>query len=403
MSRRVVITGLGAVSSIGANVAEHLASLKAGKVGIGPTRLMDGTQLRVKCFAEAADFNPDAFLEPRQRGLMDRNSELALAAAREAVAQAGDPLDGVAPEKAGVIYGASVGFQSIEDGYHRLNATPPGRPHPFTVPRSMPSSSASQISMAHRVLGPSFSVASACSSASHAIGLSFHMIRSGLLDVALSGGSEAPHTLGFLKAWEALRVLSPDGCRPFSADRNGLVLGEAGGVVVLEELERARGRGAPILAEVVGFGMSADGNDLTAPDGTSTARAMRLALADAGLAPEAIDYVSAHGTGTVLNDKTETAALRTVFGAKLDTMPVSSTKSMHGHCLGAAGALGVIGTVLAMREGFVPPTMGYRVPDPDCALDCVPNAARDHAVGHALVNAFAFGGLNAVLALKAWH
>ncbi|MFG1361136.1 beta-ketoacyl-[acyl-carrier-protein] synthase family protein [Xanthobacter pseudotagetidis] len=403
MSRRVVITGLGAISSIGANVAEHLASLKAGKVGIGPTRLMDGAQLRVKCFAEAADFNPDAFLEPRQRGLMDRNSELALGAAREAVAAAGDALEGVAPEKAGVIYGASVGFQSIEDGYQRLNATPPGRPHPFTVPRSMPSSSASQISMAHRVLGPSFAVASACSSASHAIGLSFHMIRSGLLDVALTGGSEAPHTLGFLKAWEALRVLSPDGCRPFSADRNGLVLGEAGGVVVLEEMERARGRGAEILAEVVGFGMSADGNDLTAPDGTSTARAMRLALADAGIAPEAIDYVSAHGTGTVLNDKTEAAALRAVFGERLAKVPVSSTKSMHGHCLGAAGALGVLATVLAMREGFVPPTMGYRVPDPDCAIDCVPNAARDHAVDHALVNAFAFGGLNAVLALKAWH
>lgn len=223
------------------------------------------------------------------------------------------------------------------------------------------------------------------------------------MDVALSGGAEAPLTHGMIKSWEALRVLSADGCRPFSADRAGLVLGEAAGIIVLEELERARARGATIHGEVVGFGMSADGNNLTAPDATSTARAMALALADAGLPPAAVDYVNAHGTGTVLNDKTETAALRAVFGAHLDTLPVSSTKSMHGHCLGAAGALSVVASALALRHGFLPPTMGFRVRDPECDIDCVPNAARDADIDVVLSNAFAFGGLNAVLALKAYR
>lgn len=401
MTRRVAITGLGAISAIGANVPEHLASLKAGRVGIGPTRLLPADELRIKSFGEVSDFKPQDHFEPQLINLMDRNSQLALVAAREAMAHAGDVLEGVSPERAGVIYGASIGFQSTEEGYRRLLGNPPARPHPFTVPRGMPSSSASHISMAYKVYGPSFSVASACSSASHAIGLAFQMIRGGLMDVALSGGCEAALTFGMVKSWEALRVLSPDGCRPFSADRNGLVLGEAAGVVVLEEWEHARARGATIYGELLGFGMSADGSDITAPDVTSTSRAMRLALSDAGITPEQVDYVNAHGTATVLNDKTEAAALRMVFGAHLDKMPVSSTKSMHGHTLGAAGALGLTAAVLAMRESFLPPTMGFTRPDPECDIDCVPNAARDQALDIVMTNAFAFGGLNAVLVLKA--
>lgn len=403
MTRRVVITGLGAISAIGANLPEHLDSLKAGRVGIGPTQLMPADQLRIKSFGEVTDFKPQEVLEAAQLGLADRNSQLAIVAAREAMAAAGDVLAGVPPERAGVIYGASIGFQSTEEGYRRVLATPPAKPHPFTVPRGMPSSSASHISMAHKVYGPSFAVASACSSASHAMGLAFHMIRGGLLDVALSGGSESPLTLGLVKSWEALRVLSSDACRPFSKDRSGLVLGEGAGVVVLEDLERAQARGATILAEVLGFGMSADGSDITAPDKVSTARAMTLALADAAIAPTEVDYVNAHGTATVLNDKTETAALRAVFAGHLDRIPVSSTKSMHGHTLGAAGALGVTAAVLALKEGFVPPTMGFREADPECDLDCVPNAARPASLDIAMVNAFAFGGLNAVLVLKAWR
>lgn len=403
MTRRVVITGLGAISSIGANVPEHLASLRAGRVGIGPTRLLPADQLRIKNFGEVADYKPQEHFTTPQLSLMDRNSQLALVAAREAMAGAGDVLEGLPPERAGVIYGASVGFQSTEEGYRRVLGDPPSRPHPFTVPRGMPSSSASQISMAHKIYGPSFAVASACSSASHSIGLAFHMIRSGQLDVAVSGGSEAPLTVGLIKSWEALRVLSPDVCRPFSKERAGLSLGEAGGVVVLEELERARARGATIHAELVGFGMSADGSDITAPDAVSTARAITLALADAGVEPTQVDYVNAHGTGTVLNDKTETAALRSVFAGHLDKMPVSSTKSMHGHTLGAAGALGITATVLALKEGFLPPTMGFTTPDPECDIDCVPNAAREQEIDIAIMNAFAFGGLNAVLVLKAYR
>ncbi|QFR34804.1 beta-ketoacyl synthase [Ancylobacter sp. TS-1] len=400
MTTRVAITGLGALSALGNDVPSHLAGLRAGTVGIGETRGVDVSSMKTKISAEVRDFVPEAHFEPRQLGLIDRTSQFAVVAARQALADAGPALEGVARHRAGAIFAASVGFHAVDDSYHKLYAEKAPRPHPFTVPRAMPSGQVSHVTMDLGIHGPSFSIASACSSASHAIGTAFHMIRSGMLDVAVAGGAESQITYGMLKSWEALRVLSPDGCRPFSKDRGGLVIGEGGAAVVLENMDRAIARGATIHGELVGFGMSADGMDITAPDMASAAASIHFALEDAGLAPERVDYVSAHGTATVLNDKTETAALRHVFGAHLGKLPVSSSKSQYGHTMNASGALDFVTTTLALREGFLPPTMGYREFDPDCDLDCVPNAARAAAIETAISSSFAFGGLNAVLALK---
>lgn len=400
MSRRVAITGLGAVSALGLGIPAHLAALREGRGGIGPLTLVPAGQVKTLVAGEVPDYSAEAHFTPRQISTIDRSAQFALLAAAEAMTAAAGATEGVSPQKAGVIFGAAVGCQTLEEGYLRI-LRDGARPLPFTVPRVMPSSAASQISMAYHLTGPSFSAASACASASHAVGLAFQMIRGGMLDMAVTGGCEAPLTLGMVKSWEALRVLAADTCRPFSKDRSGLVLGEGAAVLVLEEMERARARGATILGEVLGFGMTADGADLTAPDASSTARAIAAALDDAGLDAGAVDYVAAHGTGTVLNDKTETASLRTVLGERLAKVPVSSLKSMTGHCFGASGALGATAALLAMRHGFLPPTLNFREHDPECDLDCVPNAPRVAPAEVALVNAFAFGGLNAVLALRA--
>ncbi len=403
MAARVAVTGLGSLSALGNDVAAHLAGLRAGTVGIGETQGIDVSTMRTKISAEVRGFVPEAHFEPRQLSLVDRTSQFAVVAARQALADAGPALEGVARHRVGAIFAASVGFHAVDDSYRKLYAEGAARPHPFTVPRAMPSGQVSHVTMDLGIHGPAFSIASACSSAAHSIGTAFHMVRSGMLDVALAGGGESQLTYGMLKSWEALRVLSPEACRPFSKDRSGLVIGEGAGAVVLENLDRALARGATIHAEIVGFGMSADGMDITAPDMASAAASMRFALEDAGLAPEAIGYVSAHGTATALNDKTETAALRLVFGDHLARLPVSSSKSQYGHTMNASGALDFVTTVLALREGFLPPTMGFREFDPDCDLDCVPNAAREATVGAALSSSFAFGGLNAVLAVKRYE
>lgn len=400
MSRRVAITGIGAVSALGLGIPIHLEALRQGRGGIGPLTLVPQEQVKTRVVGEVPGYSAEAHFTPRQISTVDRSGQFALLAAAEAMTEAAGATEGVAPQKASVIFGAAVGCQTLEEGYVRI-LRDGARPLPFTVPRVMPSSAASQISMAYHITGPSFSAASACASASHAIGLAFQMIRGGMLDMAVTGGCEAPLTLGMVKSWEALRVLAADTCRPFSKDRSGLVLGEGAAVLVLEEMERARARGATILGEVLGFGMTADGADLTAPDASSTARAISAALDDAGLDAGAVDYVAAHGTGTVLNDKTETTSLRTVLGERLAKVPVSSLKSMTGHCFGASGALGVTAALLGMRNGFLPPTLNFREPDPECDVDCVPNAPRTATAEIALVNAFAFGGLNAVLAIRA--
>lgn len=400
MNSRVAVTGLGSLSALGNDVSAHLAGLRAGTVGIGETRGVDVSSMKTKISAEVRGFVPEEHFEPRQLGLVDRTSQFAVVAARQALLDAGPAFEGVARHRVGAIFAASVGSHAVDDSYRKLYAEGAPRPHPFTVPRAMPSGQVSHVTMDLGIHGPAFAIASACSSAAHAIGTAFHMVRSGMLDVAVSGGAESQLTYGMLKSWEALRVLSPDGCRPFSKDRAGLVIGEGAGAVVLENMDRALARGATIHAELVGFGMSADGMDITAPDMASAAASMRFALEDAGLAPEQIDYVSAHGTATVLNDKTEAGALRLVFGDHLARLPVSSSKSQYGHTMNASGALDFVTTVLALREGFLPPTMGFREADPDCALDCVPNAARDASIEAAISSSFAFGGLNAVLAVK---
>jgi nodulation protein E len=272
--------------------------------------------------------------------------------------------------------------------------------NPFTIPRIMANSAASHISMEFGITGPVYTISTACSSSTHAIGQAFWLIRNGVCDAALTGGSEAVFTLGVLKSWEAMRVVSPDTCRPFSKDRRGMILGEGGAMLVLEEYEAAVARGAQIHAEVAGFGMSSDAWHITQPSADGAALAIRQALADAGTGPESIEYINAHGTGTAANDATETAAIRTVFGPHADRLCVSSTKSMHGHALGAAGAIEAVATALALQHGCVPPTVNYREPDPACDLDVVPNKAKALQAEFAISNSFAFGGLNAVLVLR---
>jgi len=392
---------MGAVCATGHDAPSFLASLRAGTVGIGPIANIPTARLTVRTAAEIAGLDMAAHLPARRLPLLDRTSQLALVAGREAMAQAGltaEDMTGGA-----VILGASIGQETYDAAYDQLYGAGASRVHPFTVPRLMPNAPASNLSMEFGVRGPCFAVASACASANHAIGQAAHMIRAGMVDVALTGGSDASIVVGFMKGWEALRVLSPDTCRPFSRGRAGLVIGEGAGVLVLESAAHAQARGAPVIAEIAGFGMSADGVDITAPNVDGAARAMAAALADAGCAPSEIGYVNAHGTGTRLNDLTEVAALRLVFGAHLDRLPVSSTKSMIGHCMTACGALELIATVLAVRDGVLPPTMGFTEADPDCAIDCVPNAARPADVAVALSNTFAFGGLNAVLVARRWE
>jgi nodulation protein E len=271
---------------------------------------------------------------------------------------------------------------------------------PFTIPKAMANAGASRISFEHGVTGPVYTVSTACSSANHAIGQAFWMIRNGVADLAIAGGSEAPFSPGMLKAWEGMRVVSPDTCRPFSRDRKGLILGEGAGMLILEALDQAKSRGAKIYGELAGFGMSSDAHHLTQPSAEGAARAMRAALEDASAKPEAIGYINAHGTGTLANDPTETEAIRAVFGARQPM--VSSTKSMHGHALGAAGALEAAATLLALSRKIIPPTANFLAPDPTCDLDVVPNIAREAEIEWALSNSFAFGGLNAVLAFRTY-
>ena len=399
---RVVVTGLGALTPLGHTVPAYWEHLKQGASGLGPILYVQGREeLTQKIAGEVKDFDPLKHFSDRDLSTLDRFSQFALVAAREAIAQSGLVFDRPLSLRTATIIGTGVGGQNtLDDAFRRLYLEKKQRLFPLSIPRLMTNAPASQISMHHGLRGPAFVVASACASATHAIGLAFHMVRSGAVDCAVTGGTEACVSFGTLRGWEAMRVMAPDACRPFSKDRKGLILGEGAAVLVLEPLERARARGAQILGEIVGFGMTADAGDLTAPDIDGMSRAMEGAMADAKLAPQDIQYVNAHGTGTVANDSTETQALHKVFGDHARKLAVSSTKSMIGHALGAAGALELVATLLALREGIVPPTIGYLGPDPACDLDYVPNEARAMKIDAALSNSFAFGGLNAVLAVK---
>jgi nodulation protein E len=398
--RRVAITGIGAVTALGPDLKSLWSGVTEGRCGIRPIANIPIERLAVTQAAEVIGFDPLAHFEARRLPMLDRTSQLALVAGREAMADAGADLSRMGPTRAGVILGAAIGQETFDSSYKALYGENAKRLHPMTVPRIMPNAPASHLSMEFGLRGPCFSTASACASASHAIGLAFHMIRSGMMDVALTGGSDASIVVGFMKAWDALRVLSPDACRPFSRDRTGLVIGEGAAILVLEEWQHAQARGAKIYAELAGFGMSADAGELTAPDAAGAAQAMQAALDDAGMAPREVNYVNAHGTGTRLNDKTEVAALRQVFGGHLDGLPVSSSKSMHGHCLNAGGAIELAISALALHHGVLPPTIGFREPDPECLVDCVPNHSRPSSIRAAMSNSFAFGGLNAVLIVR---
>jgi nodulation protein E len=379
----------------------------AGNCGIAPIRTVDTSGLKFRNGAELRDLDPKTHFESSRMDLLDRFVQLVLLAAREAVRDAG--LVGITsgsgpasnglrlpPEcgtQAAVVTGTGAGGMATAE-----TQLPRARMHPFTVPRVMASASASQVAMEFGITGPAYTVCSACSSSSHAIGQAFWMVRQGLVEVALAGGSEAPFHLGTLKAWDALRVVAPDTCRPFSKDRRGLVLGEGAGILVLESLERAQARGARVYAELAGFGMSSDACHITQPTMEGPIHAMQAALRDAQIPAEAVGYINAHGTGTALNDVIESGAIGRVFGPK--PVPVSSTKSMHGHALGAAGAIEAIATALALQAGILPPTANFSEPDPECEIDVVANCSRHAHCEYAMSNSFAFGGLNAVLVLR---
>ena len=402
-SRRVAITGMGAISPLGVGAEALWQGLREGRSAIGPLHHPDAERLRVKVAAQVPDsFDPAANIDERTLPMLDRTSEFALHAAREAVAHSGlDFRQGQLGLRTAVIVGTGVGGETTQDEQsRRLYGENAARAHPLTIVRLMTNASASHISIAWGLRGPTFAVASACASANHAIIQAAQMIRWGLADVAITGGTEACLTYGALKAWEAMRVLADDTCRPFSINRRGLVLGEGAGIFVLESMEHAQARGATILAELAGSGMTADATDIVMPSADGAAAAMRQALDDAGLAPQDVDYVNAHGTGTQANDVTESRAIRLAFGAHAERLAVSSTKSMHGHALGASGALELVAVIGALRDSVVPPTANLDQVDPACDLDYVPNVGRPMPVRAALSNSFAFGGLNAVLALK---
>jgi nodulation protein E len=405
--RRVVITGLGGVTALGIGVPALWEGLAAGRSGVRRVTVCDTSLLTNPIAAEVPSFDPASVLTPDQLLLFDRYAAFALAAAAEAWNEAGLSLADEERERAGVLIGTGMGGVTRQDeGFRDLYERKVARSHPFTIPRIMYNAAASHVSMRYGLGGPTLCVSTACASGTHAIGEAAEMIRSGRADVMLAGGSDAPIAPGVVRAWEAMRVLAPCGddpataCRPFSADRQGLVLGEGAGIVVLEERERALRRGAVIHAELAGYGATADAGHITAPGVEAPARAIRQALAQGGIAPEQVAYVNAHGTATRLNDTTETTILKRVFGDHARRLAVSSTKSMHGHMMGASGAVELLAAVMAIARGIVPPTANYRQPDPECDLDYVPNHARELTVDVAVSNSFAFGGLNAVLVLR---
>ena len=397
---RVVITGLGVVSPVGATLEEFWSALVDGRSGIGQITIIPTERLTVRIAAQVGNFDPLAHFDPRRANHLDRVAQFAVVAARAAVRDAQIEIDEELGRKIACVVGTGVGGQNTQDDqYFRLYAQDSSRVHPLTIPRLMVNAAASHVSMDLHLKGPTYAVATACASGTHAIGQAFHMVRSGHAPLAIAGGTEACITVGTMKGWEALRVLSSDTCRPFSRTRSGLVLGEGSAMMVLEPRERAVKRGAHIYAELLGFGMSADAADLTAPDVDGGTRAMEAALHDARTNADEVDYVNAHGTGTGANDRTETAALHQVFRSCPERLAVSSSKGVLGHSLGAAGALELAATALAIDRKVIPPTANFEEPDPECDLDVVPNVARQGCIRKAMSNSFAFGGLNAVLVL----
>ena len=399
--KRVVITGAGTINSLGQSVDATLNAMKEGRCGIGPLDFKDVHRLSIQIGGQIHDFEAEKFFNRQQMSLYDRFTQFTLLSARQALIQSGLVFAGELAAKAGVVLGtAGGGVSTWDDNYRAVYEDRKNRVHPFVVPKLMNNAAASHISMEYNLKGPSFTVSTACASSNHAMAQAFQIVRSGMSPAMVTGGSESMLCFGGVKAWEGLRVMSRDACRPFSANRNGMVQGEGAAIFVFEEYEHARGRGAEILAEVIGYAMSSDASDIVMPSKQGAARAISGALLDAKINPEAVGYINAHGTGTAANDKTECAAVADVFGRHADQLMISSTKSMHGHLIGGTGAVELLACIMAIRDGVIAPTIGYEEPDPECALDVVPNRAREKKVDVALSNAFAFGGLNAVLALK---
>jgi len=399
---RVVITGAGTINALGGSVPETLQAMREGQLGIGPLQMRDLDRLSVKIGGQIKDFDPETHFDRQKLALYDRVTQLVLLASREAMAQSGLEITEELSETTGVVLGtAAGGMNTWDDNFRSVYEEGKNRVHPFVVPKLMTNAAASHLSMAYNIKGPSLTVSTACASSNHAIGLAFQMVRSGMAQVMLAGGGDAMLTFGGIKAWEGLRVMSKTACRPFSANRSGMVQGEGAGVFVLETYEGAKARGAEILAELIGFSMTSDAGDIVMPNQQGAVRAIRGALRDACLDPQDIGYINAHGTGTAANDKTECAAVTEAFGAHAPALMMSSTKSMHGHLIGGTGAVELLACLMALRDGVIAPTIGYEQPDPNCALDVVPNVARQAKVTATLSNAFAFGGMNAVLALKA--
>lgn len=401
---RIVATGLGVISATGSNLEVFCQNLKDGYCGISETSLFDPQHFRAKISAEVKNYQPLDHFEEKKLNQLDRFTQFALISAREALKKANLTITTKNAARIAVVHGTGIGGQTTQDSsYNRFYGEKNNRLHPFTVPKLIPSASSSYISMELGAKGPVFGTVSACASGNHAIAMGMLLLQSGQVDVALVGGAEAPITPGCIRAWEGLRVMSSDSCRPFSAQRGGIVIGEGAGTLVLESLSHAQGRNAPIYAECLGYGMSADAGSLLQPNVSGAVQAMESALQQAQLNPEQVQYINAHGTGTAQNDSTETQAIRQVFGPVADRLAVSSSKSMFGHTLGASGALEAIATILAIKHRFAPPTIGYLGPDPKCDLDYVPNTARPLDIDYALSNSFAFGGLNATLIFGKHH
>jgi len=397
---RVVITGIGVVTPIGNTRDAFWSALVEARSGIGPITIIPTERLNTRIAAQVLDFKPADHFDPRRESLLDRFAQFAVVAARSALRDAQLELtEEIALDAATIIGNSTGGMNTLDDSFLKLYGQNSTRAHPLSIPRLMSNAACSAISMDLGLKGPTYTIASACSSGTHAIGQAFQMVRTGQAPIALTGGTEACLTVGTFKGWEALRVLSSDTCRPFSRTRSGLVLGEGAAMFVLETREHAIARGAPIYAEMLGFGMSADAGDITAIDPSGAARAMRAALKDGRVNSDDIDYVNAHGTGTSLNDKGETIALHHAFGDAADRLAVSSSKGVLGHSLGAAGAVELAATALALHHQIIPPTANFEEADPDCDLDYVPNTARNAPIKHAMSSSFAFGGLTAVLVL----
>ncbi|HET7213014.1 MAG TPA: beta-ketoacyl-ACP synthase II [Terriglobia bacterium] len=408
--RRVVITGLGVFSSTGKDRDSFFENLLQGRAGVRPITQFDSSPLSVRIAAEVDNYNADDYFPPKRQDMLDKFAQFALIAAGEAMKDSGITVAEEERCRFGVVMGSGMGGAgSYDAGYHNLYAKQATRLHPYTIPRIMHNAATSHMCMEFGAQGPALTTATACSSSGHAIAEAFHIIKFGMADMMLAGGADAPITYGVMRCWEAVRVLASGNgnpataCRPFSADRRGMVIGEGSGVLVLEELEHALKRGAHIYGELAGCGMSSDASHITQPSVDGPVRAIRMALDEGGVEPEAIDYINAHGTGTRLNDSIETQVIKRVFKDHARKLAISSTKSMHGHAMGATGAIEFVATILAVERGMIPPTANYTQPDPECDLDYVPNVAREKRIRAALSNSFAFGGLNAVLLVRGWE